>query len=62
MARKQQVIIVCDGCSKELEQVAGTSRLTIDIHEGKLLKADFCVECTKKLPPGTERKRPGAKK
>lgn len=57
--RKQQVILVCDGCSTELEQVKGTSRVTVDVHEGALRKLDFCIDCTAKLPEGIERKRPG---
>ena len=61
MARKQQTILVCDGCSTELEEVKGSSRVTLDIHEGALRKADFCPACTEKFPEGTERKRPGAK-
>lgn len=61
MARKKQTILVCDGCSKELVEEKGTSRVTIDVFEGPLRKADFCVECTTKLPEGTERKRPGAR-
>lgn len=59
MARKQQVILVCDGCSTELEETKGTSRVTVDIHEGELHKLDFCPDCTSKLPAGTTRKRPG---
>lgn len=59
MARKQQTILVCDGCSTELEEVAGSARITVDIHEGELHKLDFCPDCTGKLPEGTTRKRPG---
>lgn len=59
MARKVQTILVCDGCSKELEQAPGTSRVTVDVFEGALRKLDFCDECTGKLPEGQERKRPG---
>lgn len=59
MARKHQTILVCDGCSKELVESPGSSRVTIDVHEGPLRKADFCPDCTAKLPEGTTRKRPG---
>lgn len=61
MARETQTILVCDGCSTKLVEAKGTSRVTVDEFEGKLRKLDFCVECTKKLPEGVERKRPGAR-
>jgi hypothetical protein len=61
MARKQQTILVCDGCSTELEESKGSARVTVDVFEGPLRKLDFCPDCAGKLPEGTERKRPGPK-
>lgn len=69
MARQTQTILVCDGCSKELVETPGSSRVTIDVkgdgegnlRTGPLRKVDFCDDCTAKLPDGIERKRPPAR-
>jgi len=57
--RTKVVRLVCDGCGKEMDEVDGTSKIHIDVKGSPLTAtADFCVECTGKLPEGKTRKRP----
>ena len=65
MARQTVTQLLCDGCAKPFEENAkGSSEGAYSVvgDEENRHVIDLCPDCTKELPEGTKKKRPGRKK